>query len=102
MCTVEQFQERFRAWLGSDPERGIKVLARKSGYSEKYIAWAAGLIGRKPWPGSRRFVRKMQRLGCGVPWRDRPAEQIALAFEQREELVGGAAGGGREDDDGIR
>lgn len=87
MCTVERFQERFRIWLGPDLERGIEVLAQTSGYSEKYITWAAGLIGRKPWPGSRRFMRKMQKLGCGVPWRDRTPEQIAVAFEQREVLA---------------
>jgi hypothetical protein len=82
-----EFQNRFRAWLGPDPETAVRIVAKRSGYSTKYVRWAAGLIGIKPWPGSHRFVRAMERLGCSErPWRERPAEEIRQAFEGRETL----------------
>jgi hypothetical protein len=84
---LEAFRTRFRAWLGPDLEAGARIAARRSGYSLKYIRWAAGLIGRKPWPGSRPFVRRMVALGCSdVPWCDRSPEELAQAFQEREVL----------------
>ena len=85
MHAAEKFQERFRAWLGPKPKKAVGVLAKRTGYSRKYLLWAAGLIGSKPWPGSRRFIRKMQAPGCSTkPWRDRSAEELRRAFETRE------------------
>jgi hypothetical protein len=84
---VQQFQERFRAWLGPNPEIGARIVARRSGYSLDYVRWAAGLIGKKPWPGSRRFMHRMAALGCtDRPWRERPPEELARAFRDRETL----------------
>ena len=81
------FSERFRKWLGSDPEKGARIVAQLSGYSVEYVRWVAGLRGYCPWPGSRRFVRRMVKLGFGdKPWRDRSPEQLRRAFECREVL----------------
>ena len=81
------FQKRFRDWLGPDPKSTIERLSNETGYSEKYLLWAAGLIGKKPWPGSRRFMRRMEKLGCtDKPWRDRSPEAIRRALASREEL----------------
>ncbi|MBN1811792.1 MAG: hypothetical protein JXA14_08145 [Anaerolineae bacterium] len=90
MQDTEQFQERFRAWLGSNPEHGARIVAKRSGYSLDYVRWIAGLIGHKPWPGSRRFMRRMAALGCSdKPWRDRSPEEVAYALREREVLVEG-------------
>ena len=57
---IQAFQERFRTWLGPDPEAGARVVAHRLGYSSK------------PWPGSRRFVAQVAGLGFSLaPWRDR-------------------------------
>ena len=85
---AERFQERFRAWLGPHPESKVRIVARLSGYSLGYVRRAAGLAGEKPWPGSRRFVRRMAALGCtDRPWRDRPPEELRRAFREREVLL---------------
>jgi len=82
-----EFQNRFREWLGPDPENAVRVVAKKTGYSVDYLRWVAGLIGNKPWPGSYRLVRTIERLGCtDRPWRDRPPSELRYAFENREEL----------------
>jgi hypothetical protein len=87
---IWEFQTRFRRWLGSEPERGAEVVARLSGYSADYVRWAAGLIGKRKWPGSRRFVSRMEELGCtDKPWRDRSAGELRRAFEHREVLKRG-------------
>ncbi len=84
---VERFQEQFVKWLGSDPEKGAQAVARASGYSLDYVRWVARLRGVTPWPGSRRFIRRMRRLGCtNRKWRDRTPEQLRQAFENRETL----------------
>jgi hypothetical protein len=81
------FQNEFREWLGPNPYTAIDFLVKESGYSRQYLLWAAGLWGRKPWPGSRIFVRNMRRLGCTKkPWRDRSPEELARAFATRETL----------------
>jgi hypothetical protein len=85
---VRQFQKRFRVWLGPNPETGARIVARRSGYSLDYVRWAAGLIGHKLWPGSRRFVRRMAALGCSDRlWRDRSPQELARAFREREVLA---------------
>ncbi len=81
------FQRKFRTWLGDDPETAAKVAAEMAGYSLEYVRWAAGLRGNVPWPGSRRFERRMRALGCGKRWRDRTQEQLAWAFRNREEMA---------------
>lgn len=87
---AREFQEKFRRWLGPDPEKAAKAVARLSGYSVDYVKWAAGLIGRKRWPGSDRFADAMEELGCREgPWRDRPAEELRRAFVHREVLQEG-------------
>jgi hypothetical protein len=87
MRDIQEYQRQFREMLGSEPQKAIENLARVSGYSTDYLAWAAGLVGRRSWPGSRRFVRRMRELGFDLrPWRDRTPEQIARAFETREVL----------------
>jgi hypothetical protein len=94
---AERFQEQFVKWLGPDPEKGAQAVARASGYSLDYVRWAAGLRGNTPWPGSRRFIRKMRALGCtNRKWRDRSPEQIARAFETREVLYSPNGRGGGE------
>jgi hypothetical protein len=81
------FQERFIEWLGSDPEKGAKIVAKMSGYSLDYVRWVAGLRGNAPWPGSRRFIRKMRALGCSNrKWQDRTPAELRRAFENRETL----------------
>ena len=80
------FVAEFREWLGPEPEKTIPPLARRSGYTIKYIEWAAGFRGNVPWPGTRRFRAKMRALGCGKCWRDRTPEQLRWAFETRQEL----------------
>jgi hypothetical protein len=81
------FRETFRKWLGPEPESTIRAIAKRSGYSLDYLRWAAGLIGQKPWPGSRRFEQKMRELGCSDrPWRERSSEDLARAFQEREVL----------------
>jgi hypothetical protein len=88
MKNVRQFQERFRAWLGPNPEAKARIMARLSGYSLGYVRRAAGLTCEQPWPGSRRFVCRMAALGCtDRPWRDRPPEELRRAFREREVLV---------------
>ena len=84
---VEEFQQRFRDWLGPEPEEAVRVVAHLSGYSLDYVRWAAGLIGKKPWPGSGPFVDKMAELGCTAkPWRDRSPEELLRAFRSREAM----------------
>ena len=85
--TLEAFRERFRIWLGPDPEAGARVVAGELSYSVKYVRWVAGLVGAKPWPGSRRFVAQVATLGFSLtPWRDRSSEDLARAFQEREVL----------------
>lgn len=86
---AKAFQRRFRAWLGADPEAEARRVAQQSGYSVDYVRWAAGLIGKKPWPGSEPFIHKMEELGCtDLPWHEQPAEALALAFRERVVLYG--------------
>jgi hypothetical protein len=81
------FQQTFQRWLGPEPEKAIRTVAKHSGYSLDYLRWAAGLAGQKPWPGSRRFEQKMYQLGCSDKrWRDRPPAELARAFRNREML----------------
>lgn len=81
------FSVRFRAWLGPNPHSAAAVAAELSGYSVSYVRWAAGLIGKKKWIRSRKFIRAMTALGCtNKKWRDRTPEQLALAFKYREVL----------------
>lgn len=87
---TSRFAKQFRQWLGSEPEKAEKsavIVAEMSGYSISYIRWIAGLRGRKVWPGSRRFVRRMKALGCSNrPWNERKPEELARAFVTRETL----------------
>ena len=88
MRNVERFQRRFRAWLGPNPEVKVQIVAQRLGYSVRYVRWAAGLSGGKLWPGSQRFVQQVTALGCtDTPWRDRPPEELARAFREREVLI---------------
>ena len=64
---VRVLQERFRAWLGSDPEAGAWIVAQLLGYSLGYVRWATSLAGQRP-------------------WRERTPEELARAFRQREVL----------------
>lgn len=90
MIDARKFQIIFRRWLGENPDQAIKYLHEQTGYSIKYLQQVAGLVGRKPWPGSVRFIRKMTALGCSNrPWRDRTREQLAHAFATREVLIEG-------------
>lgn len=83
---ITAFQELFRSWFGSEPDVIVQV-AEQSGYSAKYVRWAAGLTGKKQWPGSRKFIRAMAALGCSnKKWRDRSPEELARAFRFRETL----------------
>ena len=83
---VVAFQELFRSWFGSDPDVIVRV-AEQSGYSAKYVRWTAGLTGKHQWPGSRKFIKAMAKLGCSnKPWRDRSPEEIRRAFQHREVL----------------
>jgi hypothetical protein len=94
MKNIRRFQERFRAWLGPNPEARIRVVARRAGYTVEYVRRAAGLAGSKRWPGSRRFVRRMEALGCvDRPWRERSPEELARAFREREILANPSKGG---------
>jgi hypothetical protein len=87
VTSTGSFQKRFKEWLGPDPMAAIAHLVDLTGYSERYLMQVAGMIGKKPWPGSRRFIRMMQALGCNdKPWRQRPPEQLAWAFATREEF----------------
>jgi len=79
-----KFQRQFRAWLGDHPQEAVDFISRQTGYSRDYIRWAAGLIGKKPWPGSETFRKKMVALGCtNRRWQCRTPEQIARAFRTR-------------------
>jgi hypothetical protein len=87
MRDVQEYQRKFREALGQEPEKAIETLAELPGYSRPYLKWAAGLIGRRSWPGSKRFVKRMRALGFDLrPWRDRTPEQLRQAFENREIL----------------
>ena len=84
---MPSFQARFRSWLGPDPHSGAVVAAELSGYSVSYVRWAAGLIGKKKWVRSRKFIKAMTALGCtNKRWRDRSPEQLRQAFKYREVL----------------
>lgn len=84
---MPSFTVRFRKWLGHDPYKAAAIVAEMSGYTVDYVRWAAGLIGKRKWPGSRKFIRAMTTLGCtNKKWRDRTPEQLALAFKHREVL----------------
>ena len=84
---IAAFQEQFRTWMGPDPHGMAVVVAERSGYTLNYVQWAAGLIGNVPWPGSRKFIKAMAKLGCSnKPWRDRSPEEIRRAFQHREVL----------------
>ncbi len=83
---VTAFQQLFRSWFGSGPNT-IDGVAEQSGYSVKYVRWAAGLTGKHEWPGSRKFIKAMAKLGCTrKPWRDRSPEEIRQALQHREVL----------------
>lgn len=83
---VIAFQELFRSWFGSDPKVIVRV-AEQSGYSAKYVRWAAGLTGKHQWPGSHKFIKAMTALGCSnKKWRDRSPEELRQAFRHREVL----------------
>ena len=87
MVGIQKFQKEFKTWLGPQPEEAARIAAQMSGYSVAYVRWVAGLRGNSPWPGSRRFVRKMRKLGChSCPWRNRSPEELSRAFETREIL----------------
>ena len=87
MKAVATFQGQFRSWMGPDPYGAAVVVAQRSGYTVDYVRWAAGLIGKRQWPGSRKFVRAMADLGCTTkPWRDRSPEELARALRHREVL----------------
>ena len=87
---IQEFQRLFREWLGPDPEEGARQIAALTGYSIQYVRWVAGLVGQPgSWPGSKRFMRKMRRLGCGKPWREQTPEVIRWAFQHREVLLEG-------------
>ena len=84
---MQAFQQQFFTWLGPEPNKGTVIVAERSGYSLDYVRWAAGLIGKQRWPGSRKFIKAMAKLGCSnKKWRDRSPEELRRALRFRETL----------------
>lgn len=83
---IETYQKRLKNWLGSDPRAAAVEVAHATGYTPRYILWAAGVYGQKPWPGSKRFMRRMQRAGFDCPVQEMPPALLARALRQRVTL----------------
>jgi len=65
------FSRRFRAFV--EANGGFPALADRTGYTEKYLRWVAGVTGQMPWPGTYRFVRRMRdEVGMDTPLPPRP------------------------------
>lgn len=80
------YSTRFRSWLGPDPRRAAQEVARASGYTVVYVLWAAGLIGKRPWPGSLRFKQKMRRLGFDCHIHEMCTAVLIAALNNRYEV----------------